>query len=368
MSFVSQVIAHTLDHEPPFFHADKCLNRRQTKHPCTLCHDRCPAGILPENPVITNIDWSVCIGCGICITACPARCFAPGLRQQRTMALPAEGKTVSFACISTKEPVGERQVECLCALPWEWLAALSMRVKVKLYTGECEHCKVEGCREQLLENLQQLHAFLGAERFEKRILLMDDPAAMKENLKEKQMDRRGLFGMVGRNVKTSVVAGVNSMLPTPKEDPARDGFAYRRLLADMVRADCVKRTEKSKAEHAEPDYPQHDVLLPDFNARCHGCGVCMRVCPHQALSIEKESQNTSLISIEPWKCTGCGLCEAVCLHKGISAIEMTQVYHLQKQGHVRVHHECCQACGAVIPRTAQDKLCIACSVKKKNRR
>lgn len=368
MGFVSQVIAHTLDHEPPFFAADKCLNRRQTKHPCTLCHDRCPAGVLPVNPVLGKIDWTSCMGCGICITACPSRCFAPDLRQQQMMVAPAEGKTVSFACISTKEPVGERQVECLCALPWEWLAALSMRVKVKLYTGECVSCKHKACREQLLENLQLLRAFLGEERFDKRILLVDDPAGMKESGQEKQVDRRGLFGMLGRNVKTSVATSVGSVLPAPKGDPSRDGFAYRKLLADMVRADCLKRAEKSKTENTAPDYPVRNVLLPDFNARCHGCGVCVRVCPQQALSIEKESDETSLISIEPWKCTGCGLCEAVCLHHGISGVEMTEVYHLNKQGHVRVHHACCTSCGAVIPLGTQDGFCIACSVKKKNRR
>lgn len=365
MDIVSQVIARTLDCEPPFLNAEKCLNRRQTKHPCTLCHDRCPAGALPVNPVIQKTDWSQCIGCGICITACPSRCFAPDLRQQQVMAAPANGKTVSFACARTKEPVGERHVECLCALPWEWLASLSMRVKVKLYIGECESCALEGCRDQLLENLQLLRVFLGEERFDSRILLTDDPAGMKENGQEKQMDRRGLFGMLGRNVKTSVAASVSSVLPAPKDDPARDGFAYRRLLADMIRADCVKRVEKSKAEHTQAKYPQYGMLMPDFNARCFGCGVCVRVCPQQALSIEKESEKSSLILIEPWKCTGCGLCEAVCLHKGINGMELAQIHHLNRQGHVRVYHESCAVCGDVIKRGAKDSLCIACSVKKK---
>ena len=71
MDIVSQVIARTLDCEPPFLNAEKCLNRRQTKHPCTLCHDRCPAGALPVNPVTQKTDWSQCIGCGICVDACP---------------------------------------------------------------------------------------------------------------------------------------------------------------------------------------------------------------------------------------------------------------------------------------------------------
>lgn len=364
MGIVSQVIVRALDQEPPFFSADRCLNRRQTRHPCTLCHDRCTGGALPLNPVIEKIEWGKCIGCGICVSACPARCFAPDLRQQQNMAAPQKGEAVTLACAHTKEPVGERRVECLCGLPWEWLASLAMRTRVQLYVGECEGCAVSGCREQLLENLAQLRAFLGEQRFDEQILLCEDAAAMTRQESERKVDRRSLFGMMGRGVKTSVAASVIHALPAPKDDPAQNGFAYRRLLADLVRAQCVACRERAKAENKKTEYPEYGVLLPDFGAKCHGCGVCARVCPHQAITMEKETEQTSIISIEPWKCTGCGLCQAVCQHGGIPAIALTQVHHLEKQGYVRVYHACCSSCGAVIPRGTQDGLCIVCSVKK----
>ena len=363
MSIVSRVVVRVLENDPPFFTPDSCLNRRQTRYPCTRCHERCTGGALPKNPVTEKIDWAKCIGCGICVTACPARCFAPDLKQQRNMAAPSTGESVSFACAHTKEPVGERHVECLSGLPWEWLAALALRTKVQLYTGECEGCAVEGCREQLLENLTLLRVFLGEDRFERQVILQDDPSALKRQEDTQVMDRRSILGMFGRNIKTKAAAGIGSMLPVPKEDPARNGFAYRMLLANMLLADCAERSKKSKEAHTEPKYPSYGVLLPDFGAKCHGCGVCVRVCPQKALSIEKEDEHFSVISIEPAKCTACGLCQKVCLHGGIPGFEENTVHHLHKQGHVRVRHDSCLKCGNSIPVDTEDGMCIACSVK-----
>lgn len=368
MGIVSRVIVGAVEQGTPSFEMERCLNKRQTRHPCTLCHERCPEKAIPVNPVTEKIDWTKCISCGLCVSACPSRCFAPDIRQQQNMSSPERGDRVAFSCAHTKEPVGGRQMECLCGLPWEWLAALSMRMPVMLYTGECENCALESCREQLIENLQQLRAFLGDERFDARIILTDDAADLNRREAEKQVDRRALFGLMGRRVKTSVAAGVSSVLPAPGDDPSRDGFAYRKLLAGMIRADCASRSEKAGKENRPAVYAKYGVLLPDFGAKCYGCEVCVRVCPQQALSIEQETAKTRIISIEPVKCTGCGLCQAVCLHGGIEDMAFTPVYHLEKQGYVRVYHESCAKCGTAIARDTEDGLCIACSVKNRQGR
>ena len=169
-------------------------------------------------------------------------------------------------------------------------------------------------------------------------------------------------------MKTTAAASVGSLLPAPKDDPAKNGFAYRMLLADLLRRDCEAIAAKRRETGKAAAYPSYGVLLPEFTAKCHGCGVCVRVCPHGALSIEKENARSSVISVEPWKCTGCGLCQAVCLHGGVSGMEENAVHHLHRQGHVRVYHESCAVCGASVPRDAKDGLCIACAVKKKGKR
>lgn len=361
MGIISQAIARVLEQDPPFFSPEKCLNRRQTRHPCTICHDRCTGGALPKNPVTEKIDWNKCIGCGICVTACPTRCFAPDLKQQRNMTAPIKGEMVSFACAHTKEPVGERRVECLSAVPWEWLAVLALRTSVQLYTGECGECAVESCREQLLENLALLKLFLGDERFESRVILQDDLSVMKRQEERRVMDRRAILGMLGRNMKTKAASSAASITPSLGDEQIRNGFAYRILLANTLRNDCLERAGKSGEER--PAYASYRVLLPRFGAKCHGCGVCARICPNQALSIEKENEHSSIISIEPMKCTACELCRKVCPHGGIIGFEENTVHHLQMQGHARVRHKSCIRCGESIPADTEDGMCIACSAK-----
>ncbi len=46
----------------------------------------------------------------------------------------------------------------------------------------------------------------------------------------------------------------------------------------------------------------------DINHRwCKGCGVCVAVCPKQALRLEHEKS-----VCDPEKCVACGMCELYC--------------------------------------------------------
>lgn len=44
--------------------------------------------------------------------------------------------------------------------------------------------------------------------------------------------------------------------------------------------------------------------------RCVGCLTCIRICPFEALYIEKEKR--AFVRVDPLKCRGCGLCVAEC--------------------------------------------------------
>ncbi len=48
--------------------------------------------------------------------------------------------------------------------------------------------------------------------------------------------------------------------------------------------------------------------------KCNGCGICVDVCPYEA--IEVESNGRAKIDID--KCNGCGKCVHYCQMKAIS--------------------------------------------------
>jgi formate hydrogenlyase subunit 6/NADH:ubiquinone oxidoreductase subunit I len=56
-------------------------------------------------------------------------------------------------------------------------------------------------------------------------------------------------------------------------------------------------------------------------ATCVGCGLCVKKCPMQALSLKKESQR--VISINLKRCIGCGVCASLCSQQAIQLVKKT---------------------------------------------
>ncbi len=52
--------------------------------------------------------------------------------------------------------------------------------------------------------------------------------------------------------------------------------------------------------------------------KCVGCGICMEICPREAIEVtptpkaEGEEAKTPIVAINKEKCTYCGICEAIC--------------------------------------------------------
>jgi uncharacterized Fe-S center protein len=60
---------------------------------------------------------------------------------------------------------------------------------------------------------------------------------------------------------------------------------------------------------------QHAVAKPQVDtAMCAGCGVCLEVCPVEAIRLQH-----NVAVIDPEVCTGCGQCMTVCYMEGIDA-------------------------------------------------
>jgi 4Fe-4S ferredoxin len=64
-------------------------------------------------------------------------------------------------------------------------------------------------------------------------------------------------------------------------------------------------------------HARHYLLTLDKN-KCVGCGICMEICPREAIQVTRtpkadgEKAKTPTVDISPEKCHYCGMCEAVC--------------------------------------------------------
>ena len=108
----------------PVLLPDTCLNRKQNKYTCTVCEEVCPEKILTRE-LTGELKWYRCTDCGLCVSACPSRCFIPSAQMQRVLTDTTHpGEAVVIAC-DREEELLKRKVLCLAGIPWELLAILT---------------------------------------------------------------------------------------------------------------------------------------------------------------------------------------------------------------------------------------------------
>lgn len=119
-----------------------------------------------------------------------------------------------------------------------------------------------------------------------------------------------------------------------------------------------------KAKVVTRKYPfEKPLVTEDFRGKiiidptkCWGCGVCVRICPPNALSIKRRDDNTFDLEYFVGRCIFCGMCAEVC---PTGAIEVTKEFELASitledlKSSVIHRVKICENCGAVIGPDAQ---------------
>ena len=96
---------------------------------------------------------------------------------------------------------------------------------------------------------------------------------------------------------------------------------------------------------------------------CNGCDACARLCPHQAIRLEKAEGQTSY-RINPRDCSGCAICTDVCDQQ---AVRLTE-WGIQRQQAILLTTIKCTRCGNPfhIPASQADNteaICRICALQ-----
>jgi NAD-dependent dihydropyrimidine dehydrogenase PreA subunit len=320
----------------PRYIADRCTARKTNGNACTACADICPQQIYPygkrKRPV-----WDQCLKCGLCASACPARCITPPADRINAYLLSVvKRRPLTIGC-DREEHACRISVRCAAAVSWEQLACAALREGVALCLYSCAQCDGGQGFRLIQDNLNRLRFFLGEERYAQKVAVWTDKSEPVHETEE-TISRRELFHFIGDLALDKAYAALPDM-----EDSRSSGLFCRAILRDAADAESGGK---------------FGMFLPKFNERCYDCGYCIRACPNGALQT-LDADDSFCIAVEPWKCTGCGICWKICRAGGITGIFPAQVPHLRQIALGRFPRHLCVRCGTPIPRTG-DELCSAC--------
>ncbi|MDO4591086.1 MAG: 4Fe-4S binding protein [Slackia sp.] len=242
-----------------------CLNTIQKKMPCDACAAACPAHV---DVCAQHIDWHACMDCGLCATACPTQAINASAASSARIdaAVEERGACASFACARYRGHA-DATLSCLAAFGWDELAAYALHAPVVLKTAPCKDCPDEARRAQVKELLARLRFFFGPDGFSRRVL----PRAVGVSA-----DRGGARGAGARrrhalaSAAESVKGAAARLLDSEAGEPASSRSRVRLLTAI-----------EGLPEEQRPVL-HWKTLVED--GRCKGCGICVRMCPHGALS------------------------------------------------------------------------------------
>lgn len=293
------VVDRALAESHPSKDFEHCVNRRQVKHPCTVCADICPQHVY-FGKGSRDADFRCCTNCGLCVAACPARCIASSAANVSAYLklLKAPGKHV---LIASRQYGGNAhlKVNSFASLPWEYLACLGLRTRVLFLTADLP--QLTPLEEAVWRKaLASLELFFGKEEFERRFLLSAQPID-DEDVQE--FSRRELFRKANEGLKSTISSF------TPSESMV-DGLLYRHLLRELL----------AKKENGAV----FGWVIPRINACCKGCGICEKLCPQKAIAVKQE-RGTFRIALDPVRCNNCGLCGKVCPYHAVDGPGLVQL-------------------------------------------
>ena len=337
MSLIQDYIADKLlSMQHPVLDERRCIDHIQNRFPCSGCRDICPSGVFRRG----FADWDRCTGCLLCISSCPAGCISlPGtdLRQWLSV-LKSRQQTVTIACAFSGQKA-DLLVSCLHAIPWEYLALLTVFHHITIFFEGCDLCNFPQDLPLFLHTLERTKVFLGEDIYAEAVTLTDQPLAADSHA----ISRRGFFKLAF----SKTTAAAYDLLPQ-KADAGPAGL-WRRLLA----AACGSDREQT-----------FGWMAPQFLEGCNACGICEKTCPAQAVYRVRDDDDPSVfhMAVFPAKCAECGLCQKMCPYDGITS---PVLHKTALPGRPLLHTvgcRICQKCGEPIlsPDAAGD-VCLKCA-------
>ncbi len=344
-----------------------CVNLRGRLIHCSRCEERCPMGAFSLTRDSVDHDEMVCTGCNSCLPVCPAGALrSTGFVPARFLqALKASGLN-DLHCHASRDHGGGIVIPCYGALDARLLAAARAEGVGELRLHGLAHC--DGCgygdaRDHLKSVVSQLDEWLGADAPRLDLEPVAGAGARDEQRNyqdQPHLDRRAFLRFGGAG---GVGRAVDWLVPgLARDEEDAEALPFYQAEEHPQRAAPYQQALALRAEVI----PWRDgAVLPLKTRRltdgCSACLSCGRRCPTGALQAEETPQARTL-SFDAALCTDCGLCVEICPHDALIVEPLDDPAGLGGRTTLlyRQQHACRQCRAAFTPESAVDDLCPVC--------
>ncbi len=295
-----------------------CVRPRLLLASCEACQTVCPVDAIDLSDGAPKVDSDNCTDCRACSVICGEEVFTPPKPLPK-----AQDQAVFIPC---SDALG------LTELAQLWLDGVR---RILVATHHCESCKATSLApvETVVADFNRLIQSRALPEIELAI-------ATPQDLQDWQQAR-----MQGEAPDPSRRAFLRRFVaPSPEETGADDDP----LLSFLAQGKTGDPTQTL--------YPFSPQISSE---KCVGCDACIRICPHDALTLIKAENGKSLYHCVPEHCTGCRLCSDVCDVEAIKVNEMDL-----RGADILLTRFQCRACGVETHVTdaqpPDDGLCRVC--------
>lgn len=281
---------------------ERCVHARIETASCRACAEACPRGAWVIDEKRVGIDTGACDGCDLCVPACPEGAITSDRQRASDIMLWRDQPSVFRSCEYAGVPDQTGLIPCLHAIGPNELLRLYRRGATGWITSAapCETCP-RGRTQRLQDSIRQVNALLISRSLQPLSLTVLKPDAWSDSLRwatpyqaEAVLTRRRFFRKaLELAVDTASEATADAAVPEAKFIAATTGLP---------------------ATGANDVYLYQPRIDPQ---QCNGCDACVRLCPHQAILLERlaESWRYRLVAEQ---CTGCGICRDACDQHAVS--------------------------------------------------
>lgn len=299
----------------------RCLHSQGAASDCAACLDLCPAGAIRQNAQnsVPALDSAACQDCLACLPACPVGAFSADddVSPLLNCLTHLEGKTLELLCSRHPAPESGPQAEsvairvrgCLAGLgSGALLLLLAVGVeRLILRTEACPGCEWASLAGRVHAQARGAGELAAAWGRPAEMLCTDGAEVFSARplweVHNPPLSRRDLFRLLARQGQVALARAAEKGAMASKRQPGRDRL---RIL--------------SAAAHLTPPPAGQETVLEGFgfaalhvSEACSACGACARLCPTQALSFEKNADESEFkLSFSPRSCIDCGLCPQAC--------------------------------------------------------